>query len=168
MIDPYVPRTKDGYRITIRLPPVANMRGARPNISVPRRFTVVNVHVVDDDIAHILQRDASVPRDLHIGTTPIYGLVVVDNQLVLELDDHVVLERDPEGLVLDDSITKGARGRTDCVVIRGIRHLIETAPFASHRTLAEPNSAVSQALPVISPVRVASPAVIYGVPSQAL
>lgn len=123
---------------------------------------------MDDDVADILQCDASIPRDLHIGTTAIYGLVAVEDELMLELDDHVGLEDDPEGLLLDDSIAKGARGWGDCVVIRGVRYHIETTPFAPNCTLPKANGAVSQPLSVVSPVGVAAPAVVYGVSSQAL
>lgn len=69
------------------------------------------MHIVDDHIAHILESYASISGYMHIGATAIHGLVAIEDELVLELDHHARLEDDPEGLVLDDRVAEGARGR---------------------------------------------------------
>lgn len=168
MVDPYIPRAKDRYPITIRLPPMADMRGARPDIRIPGWLAIIHMHIVYNHIAHILQSDASVSGYLHVGPTPVDSLVAINYELMFKLDDHVRLEDDPKGLVLDDGMAEGSRCRAHGVLIRGVGNDIVTPPFAPQCRLAKAYGALGQALAVVAPVRVAAPTVVDGVSSEAL
>ena len=168
MVDPYVSRREDGYPVPVRSPPPPCVGGARPYNCVPRGNTVVNVHVVYDHIAHGLKGDAPGARDVDVRAAAVHGLVAVEDELVLELDHHVRLEDDPQGLVLDDRVAEGARDRVGRVPVRGVRYYIVTASFPAQSGPAEANCAIGQALAVGAPIRVAAPAVVDGVSGEAL
>jgi len=67
----------------------------RSDQSVAGGFTVVNVNVVDDDVANLLNREATMAGDLDIRASSIDCLVASDDELVFEFDSHVAGEDDP-------------------------------------------------------------------------
>ncbi|KAL0382704.1 UNVERIFIED_CONTAM: hypothetical protein Scaly_0557700 [Sesamum calycinum] len=123
---------------------------------------------MNDHIGNSLQSDASVSRYMHVGTSAIDRLIAVEDEFMLKLDDHAGLKNDPEGLILDDGMAKGAWGGVDHVMVRGVGDYIVAPSFATHSSAAKANGTVSQVLAVGSPVGVATPAVIDGIASQAL
>lgn len=50
---------------------------------------MVDMDVMYDDMRHVLQRYAPVSGDMNFGAAAVDGLVGVEDELVLELDDHV-------------------------------------------------------------------------------
>ncbi|KAF3541878.1 hypothetical protein F2Q69_00024810 [Brassica cretica] len=70
----------------------------RSDQSVTGGSVVVNADVVDDDVAHLLDRQAPVAGDLDVRASPIDGFVASDDELVFECDPHVAGEDDPERL----------------------------------------------------------------------
>lgn len=89
MINPDIPRPKDGDPITVRFPSVPNMRWARPYISIPGRHTIKNMNIVNNHIADVLERNAPTAGDVHVGATAVDGLEAIDYELVFELDLHI-------------------------------------------------------------------------------
>ncbi|GER54280.1 aliphatic sulfonates import ATP-binding protein SsuB [Striga asiatica] len=128
---------------------------------------MVDVHVVDDDVAHVLHGDAAAAGNVDVGPAAVDGLVGVEDELLLELDEHVGGEDDPEGLRLDDRVAEGARFGVDGVEVGGVGHDVVAAAFAAERVLAEADCAVGEALAVELPVRVTAPAVVDGVAGEA-
>ena len=127
----------------------------------------MDVQAMDDDIRNELDRDACAVSNVHIDSTSIYGLEAVHDQLLLQRDDHVALEDDPQRLVLDDSVAQGARPRVDRVVVASVCDHIVAAVAATNGIATEANPAVREALAVPLPVGVAAPAVVDGVASSA-
>ncbi|KAF2530453.1 hypothetical protein F2Q70_00030855 [Brassica cretica] len=72
----------------------------RSDQSVTGGSVVVNAGVVDDDVAHLLDRQALVAGDLDARASPVDGFVASDDELVFERDPHVAGEDDPERLRL--------------------------------------------------------------------
>jgi hypothetical protein len=97
---------------------------------------------------------------VNIGTTSINGLEAVHNELFFQCYNHVVLENDPEGLILYHSVPQGAWFGVDSIIVRGISDNIDASVTASKCIAAKADTTVSQALAVVMPARVAPPAVI--------
>ena len=163
MVDPNVVRSKDGDAVTVRAAAVANVRRRAADCCRPGLLVVMDVHAVDDDVAHVLQRDAAAASDVHVRTPPVDRLVAVDNELVLEANVHVSREDDPQRPVLEGAIAERPRRRVDHVVVAVIGHHIDRSILAADRVLAESNRAIRKRLPILPPVRIASPAVVDGV-----
>lgn len=168
MVDPDIPRPKDGYPIAVGFGAPAVVRRAGAYVSLPRLVAVVDVDVVDDDVADVLQSEAAAADDVDVGAAAVEGLVGVEYQLLRQLDQHVGGEHDPEGLRLDDGVAERARFRGDGVVVGGVRYDVVTAALAAQRVLAEPKAAVGQALAVELPVGVAAPTVVDRVAREAV
>ena len=104
MVDPNVGGPEDGDGITITPCPLSNMvHGVSYQATIPG-LNVLNAKPVDDDIVHELQGDSGTVLDLNIGSTTINGLVGGDHQLLLQDNDHVALECDPQWAFLDGTI----------------------------------------------------------------
>lgn len=88
MIDPYISRREDRDPVPVRLPPPSGVGRARPHDGVARGDAVVDVHIVDDHVAHVLEGYAPVAGDVDVGPTAVDCLEVVEYELVLELDHH--------------------------------------------------------------------------------
>ena len=166
MVDPDLPRPEYGDSVAVRFPTPSHVCGGWSDVGVPRGHAVVNVDAVDDDVAHVLQGHAAPAGDVHIGSSPVYGLEAVDDELVLEFDEHVGGEGNPQGLSLDHSVPESARSGVDGVLVGGVGDHIELTALAAHSVLAEPNAAVGEALPVVLPVGVTPPAVVNGVTGE--
>lgn len=136
------------------------MRWRAPNHGVAGRLAVVDVEPMDDDIGDELNGDTSPIGNVDIDTTAIDGLKAVHDQLLLQFDDHVTLEHNPQRLLLDDGVAESPRLRVDGVVITGVSDHVEAAVAATDGVPAEANAAVREALSVLVPVGVTAPAVI--------
>lgn len=143
------------------------MTWGAPYHSIPRLLAVMYVNPMYDNIGDELYCDACTISYVDINSTAVYCLEAVHDQLLLQLDDHVPLEHNPQRPVLDDSITEGAWFRIHWVVIAGVSYDVVPAVPTANRITAKANAAVSKALTVEMPVGVTAPAVIYGVASSA-
>ncbi|KAE8686304.1 hypothetical protein F3Y22_tig00111069pilonHSYRG00030 [Hibiscus syriacus] len=113
------------------------MRRRRSDVGVPRRPTMVDMDVMYDDMRDILQRQTPVPGDMNVGPPTVDGLVRVEDELVLELDDHVCRENDPQRLVLDDGVSERARFGVDGVVVGRVGDGVDPAAFTAERASGE-------------------------------
>lgn len=127
---------------------------------------MVNVDVVDDDVAHLLDREASMAGDLDIRASSVDCLVASDDELVFEFDSHVAGEDDPERFRLDHGVSKGSGNRVRRVVVGGIRDEVKATAFTSERTLSEADRAIGEPLAIFRPVWVATPAIVDWVPGD--
>lgn len=97
---------------------------------------------MDDDVRDVVDGDAGAVGYVDAGAPAVDGLVRVHHQLLLQLDDHVPLEDDPEGLVLDHSVADGARLRVHGVVVAGVTDHVDPAVLSPDGVLAEPDGTV--------------------------
>lgn len=139
------------------------MAGRASHHGVPCGLAVVDVESVDDDVSDVLDGDAGTAGDVNVSASAVNGLEAVHDELLLERDDHIPLEDDPERLILDDTIAEGALSRVDRVIVAGVGDNVDLAIAATNGIAAEADAAVSQALAVIVPVLIAAPAVVDGV-----
>ena len=123
------------------------------------------MHIVDDDIAYVLQSDASTTHNVDIGSAAIEGFVAVEYEFLGELDEHVAREHNPEWLSLNHSISESACPRSHGIVIRRVRHNVILTTFASMSILAKPYCTICKALPVVWPIWITFPAVVDRVTS---
>lgn len=167
MVHPDVACAKDGHTITVGhgAPPIVAWRAAHHG--VPCGLAVVDVEPVDDDVGDVLDGDTGTIGDVHVGSSSVDGLEAVHDEFLLERDDHVPLEDDPERLVLDDGVAEGALARVDRVVIARVGDHVDLAIATTDGVSAKADAAVGEALAVVVPVRVAAPAVIDGIARSA-
>lgn len=127
---------------------------------------MVHVDVVDDDIGHVLNGDASAAGDVDVGSTAVDRFETVNDKLVFQLDSHVGGEDDPQRFELDHSVPESPRSRVRRIQIRRVGNDVDLSAFATHGIPAEPDTAVGQSLSVCRPIRVAPPAIIDGVSGE--
>jgi len=65
------------------------LRGANPDLGIPRRLAVVNVHIVDDDVGDVINDQTTETCYLHVGSSAIDGLETADEKLIPEIDYHI-------------------------------------------------------------------------------
>lgn len=118
---------------------------------------------VDDDVRHVLDRDARAVGDVDVDAAAVDGLEAVHDELFLQGYDHVALEDDPERLVLDHGVAEGPRGGVDRVVVAGVGDDVVATVAAADRVAAEADRAVGEVLAAEFPFAVAAPAVVDGV-----
>lgn len=82
MVDPDVLGPKDGDAITIGFGTPSPVGGAGAHVGLTPRQAVVDVDVVDDDIAYILESDAGPTGDVNVSTSAVYSLEAVHYQLL--------------------------------------------------------------------------------------
>lgn len=100
---------------------------------------MVNVNVVDDDVANLLNREASMAGDLNISATSVDCLVASDDELVFEFDTHVAGEDYPERFRLDYGVTKCSGNWVRRVVVGGIGYEVKATAFTAECSLSESN-----------------------------
>ena len=166
VIDPDVAGSKDGHGITISHGPPAIVGRRTADHSVSSRLAVMNVEAMDDDVVDKLNSDAGTVGNVDIHTTAINGLETVHDELLLQSDDHVTLEHNPEGLVLDHGMTEGPWVRVHRIIITRVSHNIVSSITTTNCIAAESNAAVCKALAVEVPLWVTSPAVVNGISSS--
>lgn len=169
VVHPHVPCPEQRDAVAVRpgAPPVVRRRG--PHVGVAGGDAVVDVHVVDDHVGHVLQRDArAAAADVHARAPPVDGLVAVHQQLLVQADGHVRREHDPQRAFLDGGVPERAGDRVHGVAVRRVRHHVHRTALAAQRVAPEPDAAVRKPLPVLPPVRPrAPPAVVDWVARQA-
>lgn len=120
VVHPNVARTKDGNSITIGHGSPAVMRRGAADHGIPSGFAVMDVETVDDDIGDKLNGYAGAVGNVYGGPSTINGFEAVHYELLLESNDHVALEGDPEWFVLDDGVAESSRPRVHWIVITGV------------------------------------------------
>ena len=103
---------------------------------------IMNVQTMDDDIAHMLQREAGPIGNVDIGTAAVKGLVTRDVELLLEFDGHVASEVDPKGFLLDYAVPQSSGLGVLGVVVGGGDN-VEPAVLAPRGLAPEPGSTIS-------------------------
>lgn len=137
MIDPNVVRSRDRDPVTVGDSSEPDVRRRRSDESVPGGFAVVNVDVVDDDVAHLLYRQAPVAGDLDVRASPVDRLEAPDDELVPERDPHVAGEDDPERFRLYHGVAEGSGKWVRRVVVGGVGDEVKAAAFAAECALSE-------------------------------
>ncbi|ONK66455.1 uncharacterized protein A4U43_C06F8260 [Asparagus officinalis] len=85
---------------------------------------------MDEDVGDVLDREARAVGDFYPEAPPVDRLVAGDDELLLEGDEHVSGEDDPQGLLLDDAPAEGSwLGFLD-VVVGVICHDVDLALLA--------------------------------------
>lgn len=163
VVHPHVAGAKNGDAIPISHRPPAIVGRRATDHGVPGWLAIMDVEAVDDDVGDELDSDAGAVGDVHVGAAAVDGLEAVHDELLLEGDDHVTLEHDPEGLILDDGMPQCPRARVHRVVVPGVGHLVQTPVAPADGVAAEADAAVGQPLAVEVPVGIAAPAVVDGI-----
>ena len=167
VVDPQEGRAVDVDGVAVTLSPLALVDKAVPDYATVARDDVVDVESVDNYIGDELDGDACTEGDADVGPTAVNGLVGGHDKLLPELDDHVALEDDPEGPVLDDRVPQGAGHRVLHIVVRRVRDHVDLAPPASVGLAAETLGTVCQLSPFLGPVFFTPPAPVYRVRGSA-
>lgn len=102
VINPNVAWSKDGDAIAIRHCPPPIMAGRASNHGIASRLAVMNVESMNNDICNELDRNASPISDVDIRATAINCLEAVHNEFLLQSDDHVPFEYNPQRPILND------------------------------------------------------------------
>ena len=160
MINPDVRRAEYGDPITVAASSKSEMHDGVPDHAAAAGLDVMDVESVDDDVLHELDGDASAVGDMNVGTAAVDGLVAGDEQLLVEVDDHVAGEDDPERLGLDSSVAESAGAGVDQVVVGGVGDDIDLAVDAAKGVTPEPQGAVGELLAIAGPVGAAPPAAV--------
>ncbi|RDY05885.1 Folate-biopterin transporter 1, chloroplastic, partial [Mucuna pruriens] len=92
-------------------------------VGVPNHASIfgdnfLDVNSMDDDNIHVLHGEATIILDLHVCTMTINGLVGGNQELLPQLNDHVVLEYTPQWALLDNGKMESSHIGIDHVVIR--------------------------------------------------
>lgn len=95
VVEPEVGCSEDADPIAIAPGPPPVVVFASPDGSPLLVDDVVDVYVVDDDIAYKLHGEACSVGNADVEPASVNGLVVVDDQLLLQPNDHVAVEDDP-------------------------------------------------------------------------
>lgn len=160
MINPYVAWAKDRNGITISHCPPAEMGGWTPHHGISSWFAVMDVESMDNNIGNKLDRETSSIGNVNIVATCINCLETVHNELLFQLYYHVAAEHNPQGLLLDNSMTNSTRPGVNRVIVTIISDHIVTAITTTNGIAPKSNATISEAFAVLLPVGVTSPAVI--------
>nr|GMD62962.1 hypothetical protein CR513_45203 [Ipomoea batatas] len=118
-----------------------------------------------DDIGNELDCDARPISYVDVGSTGINGLEAVHDELLLHLYNHVTLEHNPQGLLLDNSVAKSARLGVHRVIITSISDNIESTITATNGIAPKSYATISKSLAVLLPIGITTPAIINWVTS---
>lgn len=137
MINPHVAPAEDWHTITVGYGSPPEVLWGVPHISVPALLTIMYVNTMDDDVGHILYGDAWTVSNVHTSAPTINGLEWVHDQFLLQLNDHVTLEYDPQWLVLDDSMAERPWLRVHGIIVFWVSHNVDLAIPASDSVLTK-------------------------------
>lgn len=136
-----------------------------PDISIASLLAVMYVDPMYDNISHELDGNAWPIGDVNVCSPAVDRLVRIHDQLFFQPDHHVMLEDDPQWLLLDHCVSEGTGLWVHWIVIVRIGHNIDLAILSANCILAKPICAVSEPLAVLLPVRITPPAVVDRVAS---
>lgn len=137
MIDPDILRPEDGDAVAVADGAEAVVVDGVPNHAAVLADDVVEPEAVDDYVADELDGDPGAVGDVDADAAAVDGLVALHDQLLLEDDEHVALEDDPQRLLLNHGMAQGSRPRVHQVVVRRVRHHVEGAVLATGGFIAE-------------------------------
>ena len=157
VVDPDVAGAHDGDAVAVALAADAEVVLGVADEAAGARHGVVDVEVVDDDVAHRLHRDLRA-GDVHLRAAAVDGLVAGDDELLGEPDHHAPREDDPQRPLLDHGVPERAPPRDDEVLVAGVRHDVDLAGEPAGGLVAEPHGALGQPLATARPVLAAAPA----------
>lgn len=103
---------------------------------------MVDMHIVDDDIAYILQSNATPTRNVNISSSPIKSLVAIKDELLRKLDEHVAREHNPQRFWLNHSVSQSSRLWIHGIIVRRVGDNVVLPTFASKSILTKPDCAV--------------------------
>lgn len=104
---------------------------------------MVDVNVVNDDIANILESDAATAHNMNVSPTAIDSFVAIEDELLRQFNHHITGKHNPQWLRLNHGVSESTRFRVHGVVVRGVGDDVEFATLASLGVLTEPNGAFS-------------------------
>lgn len=78
---------------------------------------MVDVNVVNDDVAYILESNAATTHNVDISATPIKGFVAIKDELLRQFDHHITGEHNPQWLRLYHCVSERAGFRVNGVVV---------------------------------------------------
>jgi len=162
MVDPNIGRSKYINGVSIRATTMADVVGRISHHASLPWLAIMNANPMNNNMANVLYRNARPIGDLHFGSSPIYGLEAVNHQLILQSDNHVPGENDPQWLCLDHTISKCAGFWVNRVVGRAGDD-VYGAILASDGGFTEAHGAIRQGTAVGIPMRVFAPARVYNV-----
>jgi len=162
VVEPHVGGAEEGDAVAVGDGAPAEVVRRVPDVAavLVGGHDVVDVHVVDDDVVGELHRQLRAVGDPHLRAPAVDGLVALDDELLLERDDHRPGEGDPQRLDLDDGPPERAGARVHHVVVGAVRHHVELAGQTAGGVATEALGAPSQPLPVRRPVLPAPPATV--------
>ncbi len=131
-----------------------------------RRNAIVNVDPVHDDVGNELDRQASTSCYVYVRASSVQGLETVHDQLLFQLDQHVLLEDDPQRLVLYGAPPQCPWSWVHDVVVAVVCNDVDLSVLSSYCVSPESDCTICQALSVARPVWVAPPAVVDWVASS--
>lgn len=120
----------------------------------------MNVEAMDNNIGNKLDSDTSAIGNVNIVSTGINGFETVHNELLFQLYDHVAAEHNPQGLLLDNSMTNSTRLWVNRVIVARISDNIVTTITTTNGITPKSNATISKTLAILLPIGVTSPAVI--------
>jgi len=142
MVHPDVVRAEHINGVPVRLPSTAIMAGRASDVRRTCDLAVMNVQVVDDDVADELQRETGASGDVHVVAATVERLEAVHDELLLQLDVHVAAEDDPKRLLLNDAVAERAGLGVDHVVVAVVGHHVNLPVSTSDSVLAEAQRAI--------------------------
>lgn len=142
VVDPDVLAVEDRDAVAVRHPPPPVVPRRVPYHGVRPGLAVVDVDAVDDDVGDVVDGDARAASNMDAGAPAVDRLVRVHHELLLQLDDHVSFEDDPQWLVLYYRMAEGARPRVHGVVVPRVADHVDPAMLAPDGAPPEPDGAV--------------------------
>lgn len=103
---------------------------------------MVDMHIVDDDIAYILQSNASPTGNVNISSTPIKSLVAIKDELLRKPNEHVAGEHNPQRFRLNHGVSQSPRPRIHSIVVGRVGDNVKLPTFASESVLTKPDCAI--------------------------
>lgn len=103
---------------------------------------MMDMHIVDDDIAYVLQSNASSARNVNISSSPINSLVAIKDELLIKLDEHVAREHNPQWFRLYHGVSQSPRLWIHGIIVGRVSNNVVLPTFASKSILTKPDCAV--------------------------
>ncbi len=166
VIDPDIIGSEDVDAISVCGSSVPDMLRSAAYRGRSRRNAIVNVDPVHDDVGNELDRQASTSCYVYVRAPSVQGLETVHHQLLFQLDQHVLLEDDPQRLVLYGAPPQCPWSWVHDVVVAVVCNDVDLSVLSSYCVSPESDCTICQALSVARPVWVAPPAVVDWVASS--
>lgn len=117
VINPDTLGTVDGDAVAVGYAPVTHMGAGGHDLARSSGMQVVDVQAMNDNITNILQGNPGAPCYANRATAAVDGFVAGDHEFQFELDGHVGLENDPQGLGTGGGVAERPGRRVRGVVV---------------------------------------------------